>query len=83
MQIICREHIMTNEIPKAPIRRIFKDSISTENRISPSAIIAASQGVQDILTSIAVNSEKLAKHAGRKTIIDDDVNHALSFFLHR
>jgi len=70
-----------SSIPKAPIRRMFKDKTESETRISISAIIAATEGIQNIIYNIVEVSEKLAKHAGRKTILDEDVNLAFKYVI--
>lgn len=58
-------------LPLAPLERILKKAGA--KRVSEDALKEFSNVLEDQLTKIATEAALLAKHAGRKTIIDEDV----------
>lgn len=62
-----REHI----IPLAIAERILKNAGA--QRVSEEAKIAFSDILRDIAEEIGTQSARIAKHAGRKTVQDEDV----------
>ncbi|MBW2968010.1 NFYB/HAP3 family transcription factor subunit [Candidatus Woesearchaeota archaeon] len=62
-----REHI----IPLAIAERILKNAGA--QRVSEEAKIAFSDILRDIAEDIGTQSARIAKHAGRKTVQDEDV----------
>lgn len=61
-------------LPLAPLERILKKAGA--KRVSEDALKEFSNILEDKLTKIATEAALLAKHAGRKTIIDEDVRAA-------
>lgn len=62
---------MANELPFSAIRRIVKDA--TGSPVSKEAVdIFLSKCVEFVKTE-AMKADKLAKHAGRKTIKEEDI----------
>jgi histone H3/H4 len=62
-----REH----KIPLAIAERILKNAGA--QRVSEEAKIAFSDILRDIAEDIGTQSSRIAKHAGRKTVQDEDV----------
>ena len=59
------------EIPLAPMERILKKSGA--ERVSDDALKALREAVEDYAETLAEASVTLAKHAGRKTVKNEDV----------
>jgi len=66
-------------IPKSPFERILKKAGA--KRVSQSAMDEFAKIMEDKLLLIATEAVALAKHAGRKTIIDEDVRMAKKRFV--
>jgi len=58
-------------IPKAPVGRILFSAGA--KRVSQGAIDAFTEVLENITEEIAKQAAKIAKHAGRKTIQDEDI----------
>ncbi|MBT4824302.1 histone family protein [Candidatus Woesearchaeota archaeon] len=58
-------------IPKAPLGRILNKMGA--KRVSDSALDLFSEVLAEIGTDIAEQAAKIAKHAGRKTIHEEDI----------
>jgi histone H3/H4 len=58
-------------LPKLPFERIFKKAGA--KRVSQSALDEMAKIMEDQLYQIAKGAALLAKHAGRKTILDEDI----------
>lgn len=58
-------------LPKQPFERIFKKVGA--KRVSQSALDEMAKIMEEELFKIAKEAALLAKHAGRKTILDEDV----------
>ena len=58
-------------LPRLPFERILKRAGA--KRVSQDAMEEIAKILEDRLMMIAEESAALAKHAGRKTIIDEDV----------
>lgn len=58
-------------LPKLPFERIFKKAGA--KRVSQSALDEMAKVMEDQLYRIAKDAALLAKHAGRKTILDEDI----------
>lgn len=61
-------------LPMAPFERILKKAGA--KRVSHDAMKEFSRVMEDKMLRIAMEAGLLAKHAGRKTIIDEDVRQA-------
>jgi histone H3/H4 len=61
-------------LPHAPLERILKKAGA--KRVSDEALKEFASILEDKLTKIATEAALLAKHAGRKTITDEDVRAA-------
>jgi histone H3/H4 len=61
-------------LPLAPLERILKKAGA--KRVSDEALKEFSNVLEDQLIKIAKEAALLAKHAGRKTIIDEDIRMA-------
>lgn len=59
------------ELPVAPIKRILKNAGA--GRVSDEAALELANVLEEIGEEISVKANKLAKHAGRKTIKAEDV----------
>ena len=59
------------ELPLAAIERLLKKSGAA--RVSPQAAVALRDVLEDAAARIAGKAAKLAKHAGRKTVTEEDV----------
>ena len=64
-----------SEIPKAPIARIIKDAGA--ERVSEDAKAELAAYVEEIAREVAVEANKVAKIAKRKTIKADDIKLAI------
>lgn len=62
---------MANELPFSAIRRIVKDT--TGSPVSEGAVTAFLNNCVEFLKEEAKKADKLAKHAGRKTIKEEDI----------
>ncbi len=62
------------ELPLAPLERILRKAGA--KRVSKGAVREFSNRLYDYATRLSAEAAMLAKHAGRKTIIDSDVNMA-------
>jgi len=58
-------------LPKLPFERIFKRAGA--KRVSQSALDEMAKVMEDQIYKIAKEAALLAKHAGRKTILDEDI----------
>lgn len=61
----------TTTIPKAPCARILVNAGA--KRVSDSAAAAFSDTIEEIAMEIAEQAARIAKHSGRKTVLEDDV----------
>lgn len=61
-------------LPLAPFERILKNAGA--KRVSQDALEEMAKVVEEEIFKIATEAATLAKHAGRKTIIDDDIRMA-------
>jgi histone H3/H4 len=64
-----------NIIPKAPISRIMKSCGA--KRISDDGLDIFSLKLQDYAEGICTQAVKIAKHSGRKTVLDSDLKLAM------
>ncbi|MGX8694015.1 MAG: histone family protein [Methanobrevibacter sp.] len=64
-----------SEIPKAPIARIIKDAGA--ERVSEDAKAELAAYVEQVARDVAVEANKVAKIAKRKTIKADDIKLAI------
>ncbi|MBS3176704.1 NFYB/HAP3 family transcription factor subunit [Candidatus Woesearchaeota archaeon] len=62
----------TTIIPKAPCARILMHAGA--KRVSADAAEAFAEILEDIAKEIAKQASVISKHAGRKTVLDTDVN---------
>lgn len=62
---------MRKEFPRLPFERILKKAGA--RRVSDSAMEEMARVLEEEMFKIAKEAALLAKHAGRKTIIDEDV----------
>ncbi len=58
-------------IPKAPVGRIL--TRAGAKRVSADAMDVFADVLQDISVEIAEKASKIAKHAGRKTVQEEDI----------
>jgi len=61
-------------LPRAPFERILKKAGA--KRVSHDAMEEFARVMEDKMLRTAIEAGMLAKHAGRKTIIDEDVRQA-------
>ena len=61
----------TTIIPKAPCARILMNAGA--KRVSAEAAQAFAEVLEDMAKEVAVQANKISKHAGRKTIHDSDI----------
>lgn len=59
------------ELPLAAIERLIKKAGA--NRVSVSACLALRDILEETAIEIASKATRLAKHAGRKTVKEDDI----------
>ena len=64
-----------SEIPKAPIARIIKESGA--ERVSEDAKVALADYLDEVAREVAVEANKVAKIAKRKTIKAEDIELAI------
>ena len=62
------------QLPLAPLEKILRRSGA--KRVSKGAVKEFSYSLGDYITRLSAEAATLAKHAGRKTIIDSDVRMA-------
>ena len=59
------------ELPIAAVERLIRKSGAA--RVSPQAAAALRDVLEDAASKIATKAAKLAKHAGRKTVTEEDI----------
>ena len=69
---------MKKLLPRLPFERILKKAGA--KRVSQSALEAFAQVMEDKLMDIAKEAVALTKHAGRKTVLPEDVRLAYKRF---
>ena len=62
---------MANELPFSAIRRIVKDT--TGSNVSAEAVAIFLNNAVEYIKTEAIKADKLSKHAGRKTIKEEDI----------
>ncbi|MBN2518049.1 MAG: histone family protein [Candidatus Altiarchaeota archaeon] len=60
-----------SELPLAPLERIMRNAGA--DRVSEDAVIALATILEDVAEEISEDAIAIAKHAGRKTIMADDI----------
>lgn len=60
------------ELPIAAIERLIRNAPGAE-RVSPDAAVALRKVLEDYALEIAAKAAQAAKHAGRKTVTDEDI----------
>jgi len=65
-------------LPRLPFERILKKAGA--KRVSADAMDEFAKVMEERMFKIAVEAATLAKHAGRKTIMDEDVRKAMRKF---
>jgi len=61
----------TSIIPKATVARILMKAGA--KRVSADAVDAFTDVIMDLTENIAVQASRISKHAGRKTVNEDDI----------
>ena len=64
-----------SEIPKAPVARIIKESGA--ERVSEDAKVALADYLDEVAREVAIEANKVAKIAKRKTIKAEDIELAI------
>ena len=62
---------MVKDIPLAPLERILKKAGA--RRVSKSALVEFAEIIVDYAHDLSARAAELAEHAGRKTIIGEDI----------
>ena len=62
---------MVKDMPLAPFERILKKAGA--KRVSKSALIEFAEVIVDYVHNLSAKAAELAEHAGRKTIIGEDI----------
>ncbi|MGC8924083.1 MAG: histone family protein [Candidatus Micrarchaeia archaeon] len=60
-----------SELPGAPIERLIKRAGA--ERVSDGAVVALADVLEEIGIQISSRAIKLARHAGRKTVTEEDI----------
>jgi len=68
------------ELPVAPVDRIARLDIDDRYRVSMDARIALADILEDYADNVARAAAKLARHADRRTVQDDDIETYFSLF---
>ncbi|MFP8952834.1 histone family protein [Natrialbaceae archaeon A-arb3/5] len=68
------------ELPVAPVDRIARLEIDDKYRVSMDARVALADILEDYADNVARAAAILARHADRRTIIDDDIETYFSLF---
>ena len=58
-------------LPRAPVERLLKDA--SNKRVSKKATEAMSKILEEFIEEMAADAAALCRHAGRKTITDEDI----------
>lgn len=64
-----------NDLPIAPVDRLIRRAGA--DRVSEDAATTLSDILADFGTKVAIHATRLAKHAGRKTVIAEDIELAV------
>ena len=62
---------MKTELPLAPVKRILEKSGA--KRVSKDATISFAKMLEDVASDLIAEAVLFAKHAGRKTVVREDV----------
>jgi len=65
-------------LPLAAVKRVIKDNANID-RVGADGIRALAELMEDEGTKIAQRAVLLAKHAGRKTVIEEDIRLASKY----
>ncbi len=65
-----------SELPKAPIERLIKRAGA--ERVSDDAVTALADVLEEMALQISARAIKLGRHAGRKTVTEEDIKLAKS-----